>query len=196
MDKATLIAKRQEFFEDILKHLNVPPSKIDKLLHQDKFYVQPDKENTYINSEYGDMAIHVKGQFYDKKFSVSYLFWQLGNTLKVGITLNDDELQGAFASDAHNEIYYIWGVKNEPRIDVARGCVFYDWEFDVPELYDNYRNQERFILGSKHMHFRVMRIIHDECERMFFNSSGVAEDNGGKVSSIEDIEKIINSEIK
>jgi hypothetical protein len=191
MDKATLIAKRQELFEEILRHLNIQPSKIDKLLNQDKYYIAPDMENTYVNSEYGDMAIHVSGQFYDKKFSVSYLFWQLGNTFKIGITLTDDELQGAFASDAHNEIYYIWGVKNEPKIDVARGCVFYDWEFEVPDLYDNYKNQERFILGTKHMHFRTMRIIHDECERIFFNSANIDEDDS---EFIEDLERVIKSD--
>lgn len=191
MDKATLIAKRQEFFDEILRHLNIPPSKIDKLLNQDKYYIAPDKDNTYINSEYGDMAIHVNGQFYDKKFCISYLFWQLGNTLKIGINLRDDELQGAFASDAHNEIYYIWGIKHDPKIDVARGTVFYDWEFDVPELYDNYKNQERFILGAKHMHFRVMRIIHDECERMFFNTGAIVDEEDEELSNIDDVQKVI-----
>lgn len=171
MDKLTLLAKRQEFFEQIMKHLNTPPSKIDQILNQDKYYVYPDLNNSFINSEYGDMVIQINAEFHKKKFNIFYSLWQLGDTLKIGIALNDYELQGAFASDTHNEIYYIWGVKNEPKIDVARGCVFYDWEFEVPHLYDNYKNQERFILGCKHMHFRVMRIIYDECERIYFENN-------------------------
>lgn len=195
MDKATLIAKRQEFFEQIIKHLNTPPSKIDRLLNQDKYYIFPDMENSFLNSEYGDMVIQINGKFYEKNFGIFYSFWQLGDTLKIGIALSDDDLQGAFASDAHNEIYYIWGIKNDPKIDVARGCVFYDWEFDIPELYDNYKNQEKFILGAKHMHFRVMRIIHDECERMFFNSTAVPDDDADNISSTDDISKINKSDI-
>jgi len=170
MDKQTLMAKRQEFFKSILKCLSDGPSKIDKILNQDKYYIKPDLENSFINSEYGDMIIQINGEFYEKKFNVFYSFWQPGDILKIGIAINDDELQGAFISDTYNEIYYIWGLKNEPVVDASHGCALYDWEFEVPNLYDDYKNQERFILGVRHMHFRVMRIMHDECERAFFNN--------------------------
>ncbi len=196
MDKETLISKRQDFFDAILKHLNTSPSKVDHLLNQDKYYIQPDIESSFIKSDCGDMVIQVKGEFYNKKFEVSYLYWQIGDILKIGIVINDDDLQGAFSSDAHNEVYYIWGLDNPPRIDIARGCLFNDWEFNVPNLYDNYKNQEKFIIGSKHMHVRTMRIIHDECERMFFNSAiddDGDDDNKTEFTSVEDIEKMIKS---
>lgn len=191
MDKITLLAKRQEFFEEIMKHLNSPPSKIDQLLNQDKYFIYPDMNNSFLNPEYGDMIIQINGKFYDKDFNIFYSFWQLGDTLKIGIAIGDIDLQGAFASDAHNEIYYIWGTKNDPRIDVARGCVFYDWEFEVPDLYDNYRNEERFILGAKHMHFRVMRILYDECERIYYNEHNKESENSEIDISFDSIPKDI-----
>ena len=79
--------------------------------------------------------------------------------------MNDESLQGVFLADTHNEVQSLWN-RVGPSIDVSHGCVFYDWEFEVPELYDNYKNQEKYILGVRHMHFRTMKVIHDECLRL------------------------------
>ncbi|NCP98105.1 hypothetical protein GW796_07270 [archaeon] len=195
MDKDTLLSKREVFFQQIIEHINRPPSKIDIVLNQDKYYILPDMSNTFVNSEYGDMIININGSFFDKNFNVFYSFWQLSDTLKIGIAINDDELQGAFASDSHNEVYSIWGSKNDPTIDIARGRVFYDWEFDVPHLYDSYKQQERFILGVKHMHFRVMRIIHDECQRIFFGSELTSNTRDVADDDMELISEIINENV-
>lgn len=172
MNKQELLNNREIFFKQISEHILKEPTKIDHILNQDKYYIRPNLEDIIINVEYGDMVIKINGKFYDKEFNIFYSLWQLSDTLKIGIALSDDDLQGAFSSDTHNEAYYIWGWKNDPKVDIARGCVFYDWEFEVPNLYDNYKEQERFILGVRHMHFRTMRIIHDECERLFFESKG------------------------
>lgn len=166
MEKEILIAKRKQFFDNILEVLKKPPSSIDMILQQDKYYVAPNLTKLTSVPESGDLAIFINGKFHEKEFNIYYTIWQLGDILKIGVAIYDQDLHGAFASDHHNEVFYIWGNKNDPRIDVAHGCVFYDWEFEVKELYDNYRNQERFILGVRHMHFRVMRIIHDECLRL------------------------------
>lgn len=166
MDKVTLIAKRAEFFESILKALRLPPKKIDYILQQDKYYTPVDEDNTFYDAEAADLAVSIKGEFHGKIFNVYYSFWQLGDALKVGVAIYDEDLQGAFASDSHNEVFHIWGQKNDPRVDVAHNCVFYDWEFEAKDLYESYRNQEKYILGARHMHFRVMRILHDECERI------------------------------
>lgn len=195
MDKATLFAKRKEFFEEILTHLQRAPTKVDELLSQDKYHIYPDMENTLSNPEYGDVAISIKGEFFGQKFNVYYTLWQLGDILKIGVALYDEEIQGAFTSDSHNEVFYIWGNKNDPRIDVAHGCVFYDWEFDVPNLYNNYKHQERFILGVRHMHFRVMRIIYDECERIYYQKNKKDDDllSSKGISSVDDFDKYIQN---
>jgi len=187
MDKAQLKEKRKEFFQEILEAMRRPPTRIDMVLQQDKFYKPVDEENTFFDPEAGDLAISIKGTFHEKEFNVYYSFWQLGDMLRIGVAIYDDELQGAFASDAHNEVFYIWGMKNDPRVDVAHNCVFYDWEFEVKDLYDSYRNQEKFILGARHMHFRVMRILHDECQRIFYAKNKLASDD----SQIDDFEKFL-----
>lgn len=193
MDKTTLIAHREEFFNEIIKHMNTPPSRVDKVLNQEKYYIKPNPDDVIINSEYGDMIIKITGKFYDKDFEIFYSLWQVSDSLKIGIALSDDELQGAFTADTHNEVYYIWGWKSDPKVDIARGCVFYDWEFDVPTLYESYKVQERFILGVKHMHFRTMRIIHDECERIYFARNNVLK-SSDDIDNIEqfDFKKLLN----
>lgn len=186
MDKITLLKKREEFFKSILDVLQLPIAKIDILLNQDKYYVPIEKKKTFYELELGDMAICIKGSFYNKKFEIYYSVWQLGDKLKIAIAIKDDSLQGAFASDAHNEVFYIWGDNHEPRVDLAHGCIFYDWEFTEPSLYDNYKNQEKYILGIRHMHFRVMRMICDECERI----ASVKKDE--KISIEKHLEQILD----
>lgn len=167
MKKEEVFNKRKEFFEEILNTIRKPPGKIDHILEQSQYYFPPNETKSFYDETAGDFAICIDGKFYNKDFSIYYSLWQLGNILRIGVKIEDEELQGAFASDSHNEVFYIWGVKNDPRIDVAHGAVFYDWEFETPDLYNSYREQERFVLGVRHMHFRVMRIIHDECHKMF-----------------------------
>ncbi len=166
MEKLELFEKRRQFFEHVLENINRDPIEIDKVLSQDAFYVKPDKENTFYAVESGDLAICVKGNFFEKDFSVWYSAWQFGDYLKIGVAFYDNDLQGILITDDFNESHYLWGNDISPRVDVSHGCVLYEWEFDVPNLYDNYKNQERFILGMRHMHFRVMRIIHDECRKL------------------------------
>lgn len=167
MDKETLVKKRSDFFEYILEQIKRPPARMDEVLQQSQYYMPVYEADTFFDATAGDLAICIQGKFYDKEFKVYYSFWQLGEMLRVGVALNDEDLQTAFSSDSHNEVYYIWGMNNNPRVDVTHGCVYYDWEFVVPKLYDNYFNQERFVLGARHMHFRVMRILHDECFRIY-----------------------------
>lgn len=171
MNKITLVEQRKQFFEEILAQIKKQPARIDEILQQTMYYVPPNDEKTFFDPEAGDFAICIEGKFFDKEFTIYYSLWQLGDMLRIGVKIEDEELQGCFASDTHNEVFYIWGKKNDPRVDVAHGSVFYDWEFEVPTLYDSYRNQERFVLGTRHMHFRVMRIIHDECERLFLHKN-------------------------
>lgn len=171
MEKEELISNRTKFFQNIINHLDSPPSRIDEILNQDIYYIKPDLNKLLFNPNSGDMVIPIDGEFHNKKFNIFYSFWQVGYTLKIGVALNEVDLQGAFASDTHEEVYDLWGVSNKPKIDVARGCVFYDWEFDVTNLYDSYRDQEKFILGVKHMHFRVMRVICAECHKLWLDST-------------------------
>ncbi len=186
MDKSSLIHSRNDFFNSILHAIMLKPSSVDKLLQQDKYFILPDKNLTVMSPETGDLAIYFKGSFYEKDFEMFYSIWQIGNILKVGIALFDT-VESAFSDDTHNELYQIWGKKHQVNVDSARGCNFYDWEFDASHLYENYQEQERYIFGIRHMHFRVMRIIHDECKKMkTIESLDIAEDSLDDVFKIDD----------
>jgi hypothetical protein len=187
MDKLTLFAKRKEFFDEIIDALLKEPSEIDEVLNQTKYYIKPDRNKIITNPELGDVAILINGEFFNKNFTIHYTLWQLGNILKVGVAIHDDDLHGAFASDSHNEVFYIWGEEYEPKVDVARGCVFYDWSFNATNIYDSYREQEKFILGIRHMHFRAMRIIHDECQRIESSKKNDSFSNVNLSSFVDDL---------
>lgn len=163
MNKEELLHLRCVLFDDILTQLSNPSSPMDEILNQAKYYVPINKSTVIKSVETGDLAIPISGSFYDKKFNLYYTLWQTGNRLKIGVAIYDDEMQDIFERDIHKEIDSIWP-DCIPLIDVAHGCVFYDWTFDATHLYESYQNLEKYILGMRHMHFRIMRIVHDNCE--------------------------------
>lgn len=163
MNKNELFELRDNFFNDILSQLENPASDMDLILNQSKYYVRPNMDKVVKNVSTGDLAIPINGSFFDKKFRLYYTLWQTGTRLKIGVAIYDDEMQDIFERDTHKEIDSIWP-DCIPLVDVAHGCVFYDWTFDAKNLYESYQNAEKYILGMRHMHFRIMRIVHDNCE--------------------------------
>lgn len=163
MDKVDLVKKREVFFQQIVDMFLREPDEIDKLMNQDKYYIAPSPEKTIINSEKGELILGFSVNFYGTKFNVWYSFWQYAFELKVAIFLEEPKLENAFITDTHREIKYLWGAEQNPRFDSSRGNVMYEWEFRVPRLFESYIYQEKYILGSRHMHFRLMRVLHDEC---------------------------------
>ena len=161
MDKKELVEKRNVFFHKIVDMLKREPDEIDVLMKQDSYYVSPSK--TIINPEKGELIIMIPFQFQGKLFNVWYSLWQYAFELKIGIFVEDSKLETAFQTDTHREIKYLWGADTPPRFDNSRKTVMYEWEFRVPRLFDSYVYQEKYILGVRHMHFRLMRVLQDEC---------------------------------
>lgn len=166
MDKETLHAQRKKFFQAILENLNRPPIKIDHILSQAQYYVPVNAEKTFFDETTGDFAINVTGEFFETPFEIWYSLWQLGDILKIGVAIYDSKFWPALAADEHEEAHYIWGEQVAPRVDTSHGCVLYEWTFNNPALYDSYKEQEFYILGVRHLHFRIMRIMHDQCEKL------------------------------
>lgn len=163
MDKLVVWQKRKEFFESILENLFRKPNKIDLILEQAEYYVSPDINETFFTEETGDCAINTKGVYNNINFSFWYSIWQFGDVLKISMILDDSNIYGAVIEDYFEEVKFLWGKNNEPRLDVSHGKVLYEWEFCVPNLYESYLNQEKFVLGVRHMHFRLLRMISDYC---------------------------------
>lgn len=168
MNKNSLLSNRKKFFKEIIRVLSLEPNSTDDFLNQSNYYIKPQEKKTILNEEFGDLVVEINGCFHGKTFKVNYSLWQLSDNLKIGVAINDLDLQGAFATDQHNEINELWG-DNLPDIDVSKGSLFYTWNFSAPSLYDSYKEQEKFIFGVRHMHFRTMKVVHDECFKISQN---------------------------
>lgn len=166
MNKKELLEKRTEFFEEILSNIRKPPSKIDKILKQDKYFIPIDERNTFYDVSSGDLVINVTGKAFDSTFDFAYTIWQYGNSLKLGLAIYSEFLHVAIPSDNYNEVFSIWGHNNEPYNNYIYDYLYYNWDFNAEKLYDDYKEQEKFILGIRHMHFRVLRLLINECEKI------------------------------
>lgn len=81
------------------------------------------------------------------------------------MNIADEDLQTAFSTDNNNEIFYIWGHKNDPKINILNECIFYD--LGNLKFHNYMKITRKFILGMRHMHFRSSRVIHDACHLSF-----------------------------
>jgi len=169
MEKVDLITKREKFFNQIVDMFERQPDETDRLMKQEKFYIAPNRK--IINAEKGELILGFPVKFANKEFYVWYSFWQYSFEFKIGVFIEDPKLENAFLTDTHREFKYLWGADLPPRFDNSRGSVMYEWEFKVPRLFESYIYQEKYILGSRHMHFRLMRVLHDECIQLEKKSS-------------------------
>ncbi len=166
MNKHEVLEARTTFFNEVIEALLIPPTETDLFLNQDKYYIKPIQNKIIKHAEFGDLIIPIEGKFFSTKFTVNYSLWQLGKNLKISISITNIDLQGAFVADKNDEISELWGEQNIPQIDISRGFIFYTWTFDTENLFSDYLEKEKFIFGIRHMHFRAMKIIHDECSRL------------------------------
>lgn len=173
--KQEILDIRKNFFTEIITIISKEPTNMDKFLNQERYYVAPLANEIYQNVEFGDLVIPIQGNFYGNEFKLWYSLWHIGERIKVGIALKEINLQEAVNLNYNKEISMLWGNDITPNADVARDMLLYDWEFLCPNFYTSYMHQEKFILGMRHMHFRLMKIISDKYHRIF-NDSQIIED--------------------
>lgn len=176
IDKEQIHKIRESFFDSIIAIISEEPTKMDIFLDQQQYYVKPLEEEIYKNIAYGDLVVPVGGVFSNQSFKVWYSMWHIGERIKVGIMLKDVNLQEALISDHHKEINKVWGEDVQPSIDTTHGAILYEWEFSCPAFYDSYMYQEKFILGMRHMHFRVMKIVYDKFRSMHMNEQVIYDE--------------------
>lgn len=154
-----VMARRAGFFRRILDSVSEAPSDIDQVMGQAKYFVRPLDSPRVFDARRGTLVFHVRPRFCDREFEFFYSIWQLGRMLKIGVILQGD-LEQAPLIDWHHEMSDLWA---EARLDrqSRTGATLYEWTFDVPDLYGCWLNQERYILGMRHCHFRMLRIVHD-----------------------------------
>lgn len=173
---------RAQFFKAILDKFRDAPNEMDRFLNQEKYYIKPLDKEIYSNVEYGDLIIPVEGEFFGYPFKIWYSLWHIGERVKVGIMLKEMPLQEALSGDHYKEINLIWGQNITPNVDGAHSVLLYEWEFECPNFFESFVFQEKFILGMRHMHFRVMRIVHDRFNHIFNDAQILQDDDVSNLS--------------
>ncbi len=166
MTKEELLKARKCFFDNIKSEISKELSVLDYFWKHDTYFIPTQLEKSIIDIEGGNLVIPFENEFFGQKFNFFYSVWQSGHILRVGIGAMPNISQ-AFASDVYNEIYQIWGKQEEKNLEIKNSSdfIFFDWIFDATKLYTDYAFEERIIHGMRHMHFKVLRIIFDECKK-------------------------------
>lgn len=165
MEKEYVLKNREEFFNQIIEKMKEQPNDLDIFLNQADLHCPPLDSEIYSNHEYGDLKIPVEVNFFEKNYKIYYTIWHVGHILKVGVVLPNIELQIAITDDTYKEVENIWGKDCKPTIEAAHQMFLLDWEFNEPNIFDSYLNQEKYILGMRHLNFRICRIIHDKLKK-------------------------------
>lgn len=151
--KNLIHCRRRDFFNEILAMLNKDPTRIDEIMGQAKYYTQPSTDGMILDPEMGNFMLNVSVGH----AGFSYSLYQIGSTLKIGVLFFGATLTSP-VDDPDGEIETLWpGFR--PIISRRGDSVMYEWEFDEPDLYSNWARQEKYILGMRHAHFRILRII-------------------------------------
>lgn len=157
--KEQLRSLRDAFFSDIIEAVDLRPTDVDRLAGHDKYWAPSSATNLIKDPALGALNICVETVFHQKKVEYNYAINQVGTVLRIGLLL-DGEAQIAPLVEGTFEIHKLWPGTEPLRLS-REGQVLYEWTFEVPELYESWLMQERFILGMRHFHFRVLRILHD-----------------------------------
>lgn len=157
---------REAFFEAIVDAINTPAGDIDRELNQSEYYVAPLMEQVISRADMGTLFIPF--EIADKRnpeeiHRMAYSLFQSGDNLKLGVVFYDKSLYGAPHEDSEDEMKLLWD--SEPLAVVRGDGLMYEWSMQVPDLYEKWVRQERIILGMRHMHFRVMRIVSSQLEK-------------------------------
>lgn len=151
--------QRYAFFRRILRAVTEPPRRIDCIMGQSDFFCPADAGAAVIDVGMGSLVFPVHPTFNGTPYAFEYSIWQIGSMLKIGLLLSNG-LEQAPLLDWHREVGDIWADRAPAKLDRA-GVTVYEWTFEVPDLYSAWLAQERYVLGMRHCHFRILRIVRD-----------------------------------
>lgn len=161
MNRTELLENREQFFNEIISTLSRDVGKLDKHFEQDKYYIKPEADSLILDVPNGELVFEVKGNFFDHSFSYLISVWQVGTRLKIGLLLKEESLFKAFGLDDQSGFLECWGKDSHPEVNIIHGGAFYDWQFNAENIYSSYMNQENYIMGTRHMHLKALKIIYD-----------------------------------
>lgn len=154
-----MLHERKTLFSHIITRLFMAPNVVDIKFGQDVLLKEAKITEQLVDLEAGILYLTVNSQYEGRAGQHSYSLYFTGDMLRIGLLLCGD-LANAVLIDWHNELQSIWPGCSPQQID-RKGVTMYEWTFILPELYTNPAVQERYILGMRHMHSRLLRIIAD-----------------------------------
>lgn len=157
LDRYCARRARHHFFRAIARELCVPPRTIDHTFGHAQYYHSPKIES--FGPEDDSLVAQVNPVFHDKQCRLFYSIWVVGDFIRIGAVM-DHESALAPLLEGQQEINRLWPNK-VPETHDRDGSLMYQWSFEVPGLLDRWTARATFVAGVRHMHFRLLRILHD-----------------------------------
>jgi hypothetical protein len=142
------IENRTMFFNEIEAKLSIPPGEIDAVMCQNQHYITP-KKARISNPSMGNLLIDIDtGQGV-----LMYSIYQIGKILRIGVLMSES----LFQYGLKHEYSGMWG--SEVTISPRGKLTMVEWAFDEPDLLGSWSTQEKYVLGIRHMHFRLLTAL-------------------------------------
>lgn len=169
MQELELIKKRENFFNKIIEIMfredlaSGEKMNIEDLFGINKYIKFPNREEIFCKPEYGELVIPLRSEYFGKKFEIIYSLWQIGDELKVGFLIKQDEIVDLLLNE--REIFDDMYETSEYKFMLKYDGVFSEWYFKVKDLYENYEPQEYFIMRFRHMHINALRALYNNLKK-------------------------------
>lgn len=157
LDRYCVLKARHHFFKRIAEHVCAAPFDIDHTFGHAQYFHKPTV--TPFGLHDNSLLMTVDPVFHGKPCKLFYSLWVTGDIIRIGAVM-DNETALAPILEGQQEINRIWPGQ-VPETQDRDGSLMYQWSFDVPGLLDRWSAREMFVDGMRHMHFRLLRIIHD-----------------------------------
>ncbi len=157
LDQLCTLRARHHFFQQVRMELCTPPRAVDRQFGHDQYYRPVEVAPFDLHSS--SLLATVNPEFHGKQCRLFYSIWLTGDYIRIG-ALMDNEAALAPLMEGQLEINHIWPNK-APETQDRDGMLMYQWSFEIPGLLDRWSAREFLVEGIRHMHFRLMRILHD-----------------------------------
>ena len=167
--KAWMDRQKNSFFNEMFDAIKSPPDKASVLFGQADLIKKSKITEELVESQNGLLMFKISANFYGIDCLHQYSLFLTGDIFRIGVLLFG-EMGNAFVNDFNNEYLYLWpGTACE--VHTRTDMTLHEWVFAVPDLYSNHVTRDRFILGMRHMHGRVLSVISDYCKQIVDNQA-------------------------
>lgn len=187
--KQFIAHQREIFFDEILAAIRLPPGEVDRIMGQDMYYAPPQEDGIILDAGWGNLVftIAVKDDL-NEVHKFMYSIYQIGIVIKIGI-LWSGYLKDVPQSEEDEIHEGFWqNVVKFVRSSRRGESVLTEWEFSEPELYLSWSRQETYVLGMRHLHFKVLKIVSNFIKKQLNRNTILAVSElveGGQNHSLE-----------